>query len=451
MKELRRKFYDQLLDWKTSKVKECLLVKGARQVGKTYIIRKFGRENYANFIEINFSKEPQLISAFEGNLDAETIFSGISAIRRDFEVIPGNTLLFLDELQDCPNARTAFKFLAEDGRCDVVASGSLLGIKYKYRKRRELKEPRSIPVGYERQLTMHSLSFEEFLWANGISEELIGQLHGYFDRREIVPEVLNGRFHQLVREYIVVGGMPEVVSHYVEDRHFGHVQTLQEKLLASYVDDIHKYAEPVDVPKIEMCFRAVPRTLAKENRKFKYSEVEKGGSARKFFGCVEWLKDAWLAAMAECVNEALPGLSAYVREDWFKLYLSDVGLLSCAYGMLVKREILAGTLVGSVKGGVYENFVAMVLQRNGHALRYYRNDENEVEFLAETAEGVVPVEVKARTGRTLSLDKLLTHPQIPFGYKLIGGNVGVVGKKITLPHYMAMFIRPAGDLDRRST
>ena len=223
MKELRRKFYDQLLDWKASKVKECLLVKGARQVGKTYIIRKFGRENYANFIEINFSKEPQLISAFEGNLDAETIFSGISAIRRDFEIVPGNTLLFLDELQDCPNARTAFKFLAEDGRCDVVASGSLLGIKYKYRKRRELKEPRSIPVGYERQLTMHSLSFEEFLWANGISDELIERLHGYFDRREIVPEVLNGRFHQLVREYIVVGGMPEVVAQYVEDRHFGHV------------------------------------------------------------------------------------------------------------------------------------------------------------------------------------------------------------------------------------
>ena len=442
MKELRRQFYDQLLAWKDSKGKECLLVKGARQVGKTYIIRKFGRENYEKFIEINFTKEPNLISAFDGNLDADTVFSGISALRRDFEIIPGRTLLFLDELQDCPNARTAFKFLAEDGRCDVVASGSLLGIKYKYRKRRERMEPKSIPVGYERQMTMYSLSFEEFLWANGITEDMIGRLRGHFERREIVPVVLNERFNRLVREYIVVGGMPEVVSEYVDSRHFGHVQTMQEKLLAAYADDIHKYAEPVDVPKIEGCFRAVPRTLAKENRKFKYGEVEKGGSARKFFSSVEWLKDAWLAAMAECVNEALPGLSAYVREDWFKLYLSDVGLLSSVYGMLVKHEILQGSLVGSVKGGIYENFVATVLQRNGHPLRYYRNGESEVEFLVETSAGVVPVEVKAQTGRTLSLDKLLARPQVPFGYKLTGGNVGVSGKKITLPHYMAMFIRP---------
>ena len=442
MKELRRQFYEQLLDWKRTKGKECLLVKGARQVGKTYIIRKFGRENYERVIEINFSKEPKLISAFDGNLDAGTIFSAISALRRDFDIVPGKTLLFLDELQDCPNARTAFKFLAEDGRCDVVASGSLLGIKYKYRKRRERMEPKSIPVGYELQMTMYSLSFEEFLWANGITEDLIRRMQGYFERREIVPDVFNDRFNRLVREYIVVGGMPEVVSDYVENRHFGRVQTMQEKLLAAYVDDIHKYAEPVDVPKIEGCFKAVPRTLAKENRKFKYGEVEKGGSARKFFSCVEWLKDAWLAAMAECVNEALPGLSAYVREDWFKLYLSDVGLLSSVYGMLVKSEILQGTLVGTVKGGVYENFVATVLQRNGHPLRYYRKDESEVEFLVETSDGVVPVEVKAQTGRTLSLDKLLIRPQVPFGYKLTGGNVGVSGKKITLPHYMAMFIRP---------
>lgn len=442
MKELRRYFYDRLVDWKKSKGRECLLVKGARQVGKTYIIRKFGRENYERFIEINFSKEPNLISAFDGNLDAETIFSAISSLRRDFDIVPGKTLLFLDELQDCPNARTAFKFLAEDGRCDVVASGSLLGIKYKYRKRRERMEPKSIPVGYERQMTMYSLSFEEFLWANGITEDLIRRMQGYFERREIVPDVFNDRFNRLVREYIVVGGMPEVVSDYVENRHFGRVQTMQEKLLAAYVDDIHKYAEPVDVTKIEGCFRAVPRTLAKENRKFKYGEVEKGGSARKFFNCVEWLKNAWLAAMAECVNEALPGLSAYVREDWFKLYLSDIGLLSSVYGMLVKSEILQGTLAGTVKGGVYENFVATVLQRNGHPLRYYRKEESEVEFLVETSAGVIPVEVKAQTGRTLSLDKLLTRSQVPFGYKLTGGNVGVSGKKITLPHYMAMFIRP---------
>ncbi len=277
MKELRRKFYDYLVDWKQNKGRECLLIKGARQIGKTFIIRKFGRENYDSFIEINFIEEPQYISVFNGNLDADTIFMGLSAIRRDLNIVPGRTLLFLDEIQDCPNARSAFKFLAEDGRCDVVATGSLLGIKYKYRKRRERMEPRSIPVGFERQATMHSLSFEEFLWASGITEEVIGLVRGFFLRREKVPDAVNDRLNALVREYIVVGGMPEVVSDFVESRHFGKVQTLQEKLIASYIDDIHRYAEPVDVPKIEGCFRAIPRILAKENRKFKYGDVERGG------------------------------------------------------------------------------------------------------------------------------------------------------------------------------
>ena len=444
MKELRRRFYDYLVDWKRNKGRECLLVKGARQIGKTFIIRKFGRENYDSFIEINFVEEPQYISVFNGNLDADTIFMGLSAIRRDLNIAPGRTLLFLDELQDCPNARSAFKFLAEDGRCDVVATGSLLGIKYKYRRRRERMEPRSIPVGFERQATMHSLSFEEFLWASGITEEVIELARGFFLRREKVPDAVNDRFNALVREYIVVGGMPEVVSDFMENRHFGKVQTLQEKLIASCIDDIHRYAEPVDVPKIEGCFRAIPRILAKENRKFKYGEVEKGGTARKYLSCVEWLKDAWLASLVECVNETRPGLSAYVREDWFKLYLSDVGLLSSVYGMLVKKEILDGMLAGNVKGGVYENFVASVLQRTGFPLRYYRNDSEEVEFLIETDDGVVPVEVKATAGRSQSLDRLVSRPSVQFGIKLAGGNVGVTGKKITLPHYMAMFLSPAG-------
>ena len=443
MNELRRRFYDYLVEWKKNKGKECLLVKGARQIGKTFIIRKFGRENYESFIEVNFIEEPQFISVFSGNLDADTIFTGMSAIRRDLNIVPGRTLLFLDEIQDCPNARAAFKFLAEDGRCDVIATGSLLGIKYKYRKRREHMEPRSIPVGYERQATMYSLSFEEFLWASGITEDVLEYVRGFFLRREKVPDAVNDRFNALVREYIVVGGMPEVVSDFVENRHFGRVQTAQEKLVASYIDDIHRYAEPVDVPKIEGCFRAIPRILAKENRKFKYGEVEKGGTARKYFSCVEWLKDAWLASLAECVNETRPGLSAYVRDDWFKLYLSDVGLLSSVYGMLVKRGILDGTLAGNVKGGVYENFVATVLQRAGFPLHYYKNDSEEVEFLIETNQGVVPVEVKAKAGRSQSLDRLIAKETIKLGIKFTGGNVGVSGKKITLPHYMAMFLAPA--------
>ena len=440
MIELKREFYDFLVGWKASKRHECLLVKGTRQIGKTFIIEKFGRENYESFIEINFIEEPEFAAVFDGALDTDTICSGISAIRPDVRFIPGRTLIFLDEIQECPNVRTAFKFLALDGRCDVVASGSLLGIKYK--RRRKDKEPKSVSAGFERQVTMHSLSFEEFLWAKGYRRQQIEQLRGHFIRREAVPDAINEKFHALLREYVVVGGMPEVVSGYIENRHFGDVQRTQEKILSAYIDDIHKYADAVDVPKIERCFRAMPLILAKKNRKFKYSEVEKGATARKYLSSVEWLKDSGLASLVECVNVALPGLAGYVKEDWFKLYLSDVGLLCASYGMLTKRQVLDASLKGSVKGGIYENLVAGILVRNGMPLRYYRNDEVEMEFVVETDDGVVPVEVKAQTGRTLSLDKMLKDDAIPFGYKLTGGNAGVSGKKITLPHYMAMFIAP---------
>ena len=440
MQELKRKFYDFLLQWKQNHHQECLLIKGARQIGKTYIVRKFGKENYESFIEINFVRDPNFKSVFEGDLNADTIRAGISAIRRDVRFISGKTLLFLDEIQDCANARTAFKFLAEDGRMDVIASGSLLGIKYKSKKRRAESEPRSIPVGFERSVTMHSLSFEEFLWAKGYTNTDFDSLREHFERREKVPEAVNGRFLQLVREYIVVGGLPEVVREYLENNHFGIVQSLQEKILSDYIDDIHNYAESAEVPKIERCYQAIPRILAKENRKFKWGEVDKLGSARKYLTSVDWLKDAKLVESAECVNTLEIGLSAYVQENWFKLYLSDIGLLSATYGMPVKKQLLDDILKGTVKGGLYENFHASVFRRNGIPLRYYRNGEDEIEFLHETEQGVIPIEVKAKTGRTLSLNKVLEQRDIPFGYKFTGGNVGVSDKKITLPHYMSMFI-----------
>ena len=439
MVELKREFYNTLKDWKRTKGRESLLVKGARQIGKTFIIEKFGRENYASLVSVNFISSPECIAVFDGSLDAGGIYAGLSAIFPEARFIPGDTLLFLDEIQECPNARTAMKFLAQDGRCDVIASGSLLGIKY---RRKPERQPKSIPVGYERQMTMHSLSLREFLWAKGYGDGQIDMLRGFFEKREKVPVAINERFLALTREYIVVGGMPEVVKGYVGSPHFGEVQRTQEKLLASTIDDIHKYADAQDVQKIELCYRAVPRLLAKENRKFKYSEVDRLGSARKYLSCVEWLKDAKLASFAECVEAPLAGLAAYVKEGSFKLYLSDVGMLCSLYGMLVKRQILDGSLSGSMKGGVYENLVAGILERNEIPLRYLSKDGGrlEMEFLVETEEGIVPVEVKAQTGATRSLDKLLEEKSIPFGYKLAGGNVGVAGRKITLPHYMAMFI-----------
>jgi len=436
--QLRRKFYDFLVDWRATKARECLLVKGARQVGKTYIIRKFGRECFENFVEINFALNPEYIAAFDGNLSVRAIVESLTAIGGNLPLVPGKTLLFLDEIQDCPDARTALKSFAEDGSFTVIASGSLLGIRHK--KDRLRKTPRSIPVGYERQVTMYSLSFEEYLWARGRDAKAIVGLRGYFNRREKVPDAINDAYVKLLREYMVIGGMPEVVSAFVDHGNYAEVQALQEKLVNDYVDDIGKYADKVDIPKIERCFAAIPRILAKENRKFKYAEVEDRGTARKFLTSVEWLKAAKMATLSECVNLALPGLSGYVKEEWFKLYLSDVGLLASFYGMLAKRELLSGTLKGTVKGGWFENLVACTLERNGHAIRYYKNDDREVEFLIEDESGVIPIEVKSGKGASVSFDGLLMQDDISVGYKLTGGNVGVSGKKITLPHYMSMFI-----------
>ena len=441
--EIQREFFDFLKSWKKTKRDECLLIKGARQIGKTFIVRKFGQECYENLIEINFIEQPEFCAAFEGSLDADTILSKISVMAPSARYLRGGrTLLFLDEIQECPNARTALKFLATDDRCDVIASGSLLGIKFK--KGRKRKAPKSIPVGFERQVTMHSLSFREYLRAVGYGDGQLAALAGYFERRETVPDAINDKFNALVREYIVIGGMPKVVSTYLENRNHGEAQVEQEKILAAYVDDIHKYAEAPDIPKIEDCYRAIPRILAAENHKFKYSEVEKGGTARKYLASVEWLRGARLVSMAECVQNLECGISAYVRDSWFKLYFADVGLLSSMYGMSVKRKILDGTLAGSMKGGLYENFLAGVLERAGFPLYYFKTEQGdaEVEFVLENADGVVPIEVKAGNGASISLNRSLQKDAVPYGFKFTSGNVGVEGKKISMPHYMALFVKP---------
>ncbi len=441
MAEFRRKFYDRLLRWKVEKHQECLLVKGARQIGKTFIIEKFGHEQYESFLEFNFVLDPEACSIFDGSLKAEDLYRKISAYDATRRLLPGRTLIFLDEIQECPNARTALKSFALDGRYDVVASGSLLGIKHKNKKSRTKSEPKSIPVGYERQVVMHSMDFEEFLWARGVTEDAITALKEFHDAMEPVPDAVNRRYTDLVREYMIVGGMPAVVKAYVEAGDFGPVQDEQNKILASYIDDIHKYADSTDIPKIEACYRAIPRILAKDNRKFKYAEVEKGGSERKYGASVDWLCDAALASKAVNVTVAELPLNAHVLDDRFKLYLSDIGLLSAMYGAETKRLLYSGKLVGNAKGGLYENLVAGMIERVGLPLFYFKTEDGsrEVEFLVERDGGVVPVEVKSSNGATVSLNELLDKPGVPQGYKFVDGNVGVVGKKRTMPHYMAMF------------
>ena len=438
---LKRKMYEKLLDWKNNRGQHCLLIKGARQVGKTYIVREFGKAEYESFIEINFLEHPEFKIIFDGDRSAETIFKNISYNIPNVKLVPHKTLLFLDEIQKCANARTALKFLAQDERFDVIASGSLLGLAYGRDDDKEVEEIESIPVGYEKPIMMYPLDFEEFLWAYGYGEDTVSYLKSFYDTKEKVPEQINEKYLSLIREYIVVGGMPEVVADFMENKDFSRVQEIQDKVLASYADDISQHAKGSEKVKVRSCYDSIPRQLARENKKFKYSEIEKKATARKFGDSIQWLSDASMVNI--CLNTTTPQLplKAYEKDNEFKVYMNDTGLLMALYGFTTKQAFLNNKLKGAAKGGIYENLVAQMLIQRGYSLHYYKPDDNsELEFVIEKDMEIAPVEVKAGNTATVSLDRFIERFGSANAYKVAGSNVGINGVKLTIPHYMVMFL-----------
>ena len=438
---LKRKMYEKLIDWKNNRGQHCLLIKGARQVGKTYIVREFGKAEYESFIEINFLEHPEFKIIFDGDRSAETIFKNISYNIPNVKLVPHKTLLFLDEIQKCANARTALKFLAQDERFDVIASGSLLGLAYGRDDDKEVEEIESIPVGYEKPIMMYPLDFEEFLWAYGYGKDTISYLKSFYDTKEKVPEQINEKYLSLIREYIVVGGMPEVVADFMENKDFSRVQEIQDKVLASYADDISQHAKGSEKVKVRSCYDSIPRQLARENKKFKYSEIEKKATARKFGDSIQWLSDASMVNI--CLNTTSPQLplKAYEKDNEFKVYMNDTGLLMALYGFTTKQALLNNKLKGAAKGGIYENLVAQMLIQRGYSLHYYKPDDNsELEFVIEKDMEIAPVEVKAGNTATVSLDRFIERFGSANAYKVAGSNVGINGVKLTIPHYMVMFL-----------
>lgn len=433
---LKRKIYDRLLFWKENHESECLLVNGARQIGKTYIIDLFGKENYKSYIYLNLVKNPEYMEVFEGSISSEAILNRLSLFRNDINIIEGDTLLFIDEIQCSPKARTALKFLAQDKRIDTIASGSLLGIHY-----RESEEV-SIPVGYEREMEMFSLDYEEFLWAKGYSKEYINSLLNCYKTKTKVPQTINDTMMSTLREYMVVGGMPEVVNRYLETGSIEVVHEEQQKIFSSYQDDIQHYATNIERPKIRDCYRSLPRQLARENRKFKYSEVSKGGTARKYGNSLFWLQDAGIVSLIRNVSLPQMPLVAYEIPDMFKVYGTDIGMVSSMFGLETQKALLSDTLTGHAKGGIFENLIFDILNKRGIQLYYYKRDEGtqEIEFVMEKEGSVIPLEVKARRGETISINEFIREFKPPYSIKLIDGNVGVSDTKVTLPHYMALFI-----------
>ena len=438
---LKRKFIETLKQWKNTKKRECLLVNGARQVGKTFIIDVFGRENYQSYIYLNLFKNPEYKQIFDGELEPTEIYKRISLLVKNVKFIEGDTLIFIDEIQACSKARTALKFLAMDDKYDIIASGSLLGLHYNKLNLENANEI-SIPVGYEREVEMHSLDFEEFLWATGVSESAIENLKEYYEQKKALPDSVKDLYQNKLREYLVVGGMPAVVNAFVETSNFQEAFKVQQKIFKAYEDDIQHYATNTERPKIRACYYSIPRQLAKEYSKFQYKTVEKNGNAKKYGNALDWLVDAGLIKRVHNVSLPEMPLRAYEQPENFKVYVTDVGLATHQFGFETQSALLRKELKGHAKGGIYENLIFDILHKRGLALNYYKNGENtqEIEFVFERSGEVVPVEVKSRNGLTTSMNEFIKRYSPTLAIKLIDGNVGVDGNKVSLPQFMAFFL-----------
>ena len=430
---LKRKIADELHAWKNQKDKMCLVVKGARQVGKTYSIDLFARENYKHYVNINFDQNPGYRAIFDGDLDVETLMKQISLRIPNSELVPGETVIFLDEIQNCPRARTALKFLAIDKRFDVIASGSLLGINY--------KDVPSYPVGYVEHLELHSLDFEEFLWANGITPQSIADIKFYFDHREKVPTAMHEKMMELFKEYIVVGGMPRVVNEFVTSHNFAHALRIQRAILSDYTDDIGKYAEGAEKTKARACFLSIPKHLSQDYKKFRYSLVEKGGSARKFGGSLLWLYDAGIIHFCYNLSQPELPLEGNARSDVFKVYMKDTGLLMAMLEDGSQEDIIDGNL-GIYKGAIYENIIADILGKLGKKLYYFeRNSQFEIDFVIRFQKMATAIEVKsADNTKAKSLNTVIENYGVKHGIKLSSKNVGGTSVVDSFPLYMAMFL-----------
>lgn len=435
---LRRKITKELESWKSDPVRKSLVVQGARQVGKTYSIRQFGKSSvYEDFIEINFKETPSAVDIFSGDLNVDSLLMALRFRFPEKRLTPEKTLIFLDEIQECPEAITSLKFWSQDQRYDVIASGSLLGIDY--------KRASSYPVGYVDFVKMQALDFEEFLWNYGITEDLINTLRESFESRRKMPDSVHRQMMEIFRFYVAVGGMPEVVDVFLGTKDFSSVDRIQRSILTGYQYDIAHYATAEEKIKAEKCFLSLGKQLLdKENHKFQYKEVEKGGRAQKYFSSVEWLEHADMASVCRRVTAMKYDLNDYARNDFFRLYVTDISLLMAMRDFSLKQQIVENTVSGNTKGGIYEAVIADMLSKKGYELFFYKNEttRKELDFLIQKEGKVIPVEVKSANARANTLnDMLRKHPAFGGAYKMIDGNIGVSENGvISAPLYMTMFL-----------
>ena len=438
MELLKRKIDKFLVEWKNSTDKKPLIVKGARQIGKTESIRKFAKNNYKSVIEINFVLQKQYKDIFDDGFEVDTIIKNISLRNPNLEIIPGDTLIFFDELQDCINCATSLKAFKQDGRYDVICSESLMGINY--------NEIESNSVGNKEDYEMYSMDFEEFLWAKGYKEEQIESLYQHMKNLTPLSETELSVMFENFKEYMVIGGMPAIVNNFVKNKNYSGTLKMQKQILLDYEEDITKYAGGLEHGKILNVYRKIPVFLGNENKKFQISKVESGARNREYVGTIEWLNDAGIINVCYCLEQPELPLGGNYNPDNYRLYFRDTGLLIGSLDEEAQEDLRNNKNFNTYKGAIYENIVGDMLVKQGYKLYFYKNEKGTVEmdFFVRDKDSLIPVEVKTNDGATISLNNLIDNNKyrdikygIKFGYK----NIGFNGKFYTCPYFLTFLLK----------
>ena len=439
MELLKRKIDAFLAAWKQNPQRKPLIVKGARQIGKTRSIQAFGQANYESVIEINFVLQKKFRSIFDNGYEVDTIIKNISLLEPSWKFIPYKTLIFFDELQKCPDCATSLKSFNADPRYDVICSGSLMGIYY--------EEIESNAVGNKEDYEMHSMDFEEFLWAKGYSETQVEDLYTHMASLTPFSELELSTYMDIFRDYMTIGGMPEVVKMYIDNGHFGGTLELLRQLLLDYEEDITQYAKESDKAKILAVYRHISTFLAKTSKKFQITKVAQGARNREYIGAVEWLEKAGVVNVCYCLSNPELPLKGNYDADTYKVYYHDTGLLIASLDEEAQEDLRANKNFGTYKGAIYENVVGEMLRKSGYEqLYYYKNDSPalEMDFFVRDSDSLVPVEVKAKDGATASLNHLIdwpSYPDVSYGIKFGYKNIGWGGKFYTFPYFLAFLLK----------
>lgn len=432
---LKRKVDLFLKEWKENINRKPLIISGARQIGKTTSIREFGK-SYESFIEIDFVKMPKFKTIFKNGYDVNDIIKEISLLNPKFKFVKNNTLILFDEIQEYPDAATSLKPFSEDGRFDVICSGSLLGVNY--------KKISSIPVGFKEDYVMYSLDFEEFLWANGYNDNQIEDIYNYMKNIMPLPETYLDVLRKLYRDYIFVGGMPEAVNLFIKNGTFSETFNVQKRIYKDYEDDITKYVEGLSVAKVKKIYRHISSQLAKDNHKFQISKLGHGARQREYEGTEEWLKDAGIINIAYNLEKLDLPFSSYEMSDYFRIYYADHSLFIANLDDESKEDLIINENYEIYNGALYESLVSEALIKSGFKLYFYKNIDAtiELDFLIRVKNEMVPIEVKRNRGRSVSLNYVLdNNEKVNFGLKLTNGNIGFENNKFTFPYYLAFLLK----------